>query len=274
MSNMMLRVVTVLTLLPVVIWASVAGGLAFTVMTMILIAIGTVEYFIMASGRASQGSAIIGLPTTLMVIWAFHIQSHLLWIVALVTCVLLTLLVELIRHPGDWARSFWQVMTTLGGVFYVGLAGAVLVAIRSIEPGGMIWLFAVFGITWGTDTFAYIGGRLLGRHKLWPRLSPNKTVEGAVIGALGGTLTAGMVLALGGLLDGSNLIVILIAPLLAIAGDLFESGMKRFFNIKDSRVQGLNVLPGHGGVLDRIDALIWVADFFFLYLLLRGIYNL
>lgn len=261
-----------LALLPVVLWASVSGGLAFTVLTMILIAIGTVEYFIMSHGRPSQGSAIIGLPTTLMVIWSFHIQSYLLWIVALFFCLVLTLMVEIIRHPGDWMRSFWQVMTTLGGVFYVGMAGAVLVAIRSIEPAGVIWLFAVFGITWGTDTFAYIGGRLLGRHKLWPRLSPKKTVEGAIIGALGGTLTAGVVLAQGELLDTLNLIIILIAPLFAIAGDLFESGMKRFFRIKDSGLQGLNVLPGHGGVLDRIDALIWVADFFFLYLLLRGIY--
>ena len=155
---------------------------------------------------------------------------------------------------------------TLAGVFYIGFPSGFLVAIRNAEPNGIIWLLAIFSTTWSTDTFAYLGGRLFGKHKLAPRLSPKKTIEGALIGVLFGFGITLVLLAATDLLNSTTLLLILLAPFVAIAGDLFESALKRYFKVKDSFVQGLNVFPGHGGVLDRVDAMLWVTVIYFIML--------
>jgi phosphatidate cytidylyltransferase len=144
----------------------------------------------------------------------------------------------------------------MSGLLFTAIGMVALSALRA-GPEGAAWTFAVLVVTWTNDAFAYFGGRTLGRHKLWPAVSPKKTWEGLVIGFLGGLLgvlairrwlprdmTAGLCVALG--VAGG-----VFAPL----GDLCKSMVKRAYHVKDTG----RLLPGHGGMLDRIDGVLFVA---------------
>jgi phosphatidate cytidylyltransferase len=131
--------------------------------------------------------------------------------------------------------------------------------------GFLIWLrtdvvFTLLGVVWAGDSAAYYGGRALGRHRLAPEISPNKTVEGSVSGLLG-SVAAGV--ALGKWLLGGSVeylaLVSLIAGVAGQAGDLMESALKRSAGVKDSSA----ILPGHGGMLDRLDSLMFAAPVFY-----------
>jgi phosphatidate cytidylyltransferase len=125
---------------------------------------------------------------------------------------------------------------------------------RDRAEHGLALLLWIFVVTWATDIGAYFTGRALGRRKLAPSISPGKTVEGLYGGMAGATLLGGG----WALLTHLSLTQLVLAPLFALAaqgGDLFESWMKRRANIKDSG----NWLPGHGGLLDRLDGLVPVA---------------
>jgi phosphatidate cytidylyltransferase len=142
------------------------------------------------------------------------------------------------------------------GVVYVGLPVVSLLWIRSDEPYGFAAILFILLCVWTTDTFAYIGGRLIGGARLWPRLSPNKTWAGlisgitasAVIGALFALFLTG---ASPAMLAASGLILGLVAQ----AGDLAESALKRGFGVKDTS----SLIPGHGGFMDRLDGVVPVA---------------
>ncbi len=131
---------------------------------------------------------------------------------------------------------------------------------------GKYLLILVFAITWGNDTFAYTFGRLFGKHKLYEKMSPNKTIEGAIGGLLGGTGLAILVkiFLLKDLSYSDILLVALFAGAFGQMGDLVESMFKRYFKIKDSGM----FLPGHGGVLDRFDAVMFNAPVIYFYFLL------
>jgi phosphatidate cytidylyltransferase len=157
----------------------------------------------------------------------------------------------------EWTRLVrgWGPAWYIGGFFYAALPALALLYIR--EPAeGLVLLVWVFIITWSTDIGGYFVGRSFGRRKLAPTISPNKTVEGLVGGIIAATLLGG----LWAFLTGLGGALYLAAPLFALwaqLGDLFESGMKRRANVKDSG----SFLPGHGGVLDRLDGLVPVALF-------------
>lgn len=139
------------------------------------------------------------------------------------------------------------------GVAYVGVPVAALLAIRGL-PDGAVLAFWSLAIVWATDIGAYFSGRLIGGPRLMPRLSPNKTLAGLGGGMIAALFT-GMAFAQ---YAGLDLRLALVSPLLAIVaqiGDLYESGIKRKAGVKDSGT----VLPGHGGVLDRLDGVVTAA---------------
>ncbi len=156
----------------------------------------------------------------------------------------------------EWSRLVrgWGSGWMAGGFVYALLPALALLWVRERDAHGLILLLWVFIVTWSTDIGAYFIGRAFGRRKLAPSISPGKTVAGLY----GGMATAAL---LGGawvLLTGLGKPLLLLAPLFALAsqgGDLFESWMKRRAAVKDSG----NLLPGHGGVFDRIDGLVPVA---------------
>jgi phosphatidate cytidylyltransferase len=151
-------------------------------------------------------------------------------------------------------------------LLYVGGLLSTLVLVRDAEDGRR-WFFLGLLTTFAIDTGAYAVGRLIGRHKMAPRISPGKTWEGAAGGYIAG---AGACLALNAVLDGgtSTLTLLPLAfllPAVAMAGDLFESWMKRRMGVKDAS----GLLPGHGGFLDRLDSIVFVFPALYLFLRLR-----
>jgi phosphatidate cytidylyltransferase len=156
----------------------------------------------------------------------------------------------------EWTRIArgWGAQWSIAGFVYAVLPALALLWVRERDAHGLQLLLWIFLVTWSTDIGAYFVGRALGRRKLALSISPGKTVEGLYGGMAAATIIAGAwVLAMG---LGRPLLVL--APLFALTaqgGDLFESWMKRRAGLKDSG----NWLPGHGGVLDRLDGLVPVA---------------
>ena len=270
-ANLRDRIITASVLAPVAIFVSLAGGWLFLALALPIMCLAMLEFFVMEKDTPMQGSSLTGIPTALAIALGFFLGKDWLWQAALVLGIACTLALEIARQPRQPARALAQVGTTACGIIYLAFPTGFLISLRSRPDDGLMWLFVVYAITWGTDTFAYIFGKVFGRRKLAPLISPNKTVEGAVGGILCAWLPAFGILALAGSLEARFVPMIMVAPFLAVGGDLFESGLKRLFRVKDSYVAGFNVFPGHGGALDRIDALLWVASWVFLYLLANGV---
>ncbi len=270
-TELRVRLITASVLLPIAILVSFAGGELFFALILPVMAIGMLEFYVMEKDTQTQGSSLTGIPTGIAVVSAFYLERHEVWQMALALCVIGTFILEFARHPKQMGRALAQVGTTLCGVLYVAFPAAFMVSIRNQPENGLIWVFVVFAITWGADTFGYVVGRLFGKRKLAPIISPNKTVEGAIGAILGAWSAAFLLLIFTDSLQPILIPMVAIGPLLAVGGDLFESAMKRFFRVKDSYVAGFNVFPGHGGVLDRIDAMVWVTSWVFLYLYGVGI---
>lgn len=165
-----------------------------------------------------------------------------------------------------------NVATTLTGSFYVALPMALmalvpLLLVDNNEWKALYFLFYLF-LVWGNDVFAYLAGVTMGRHKMCERLSPKKSWEGFVGGVLG-SLAVGALAAC--VLEESYVVwlgLALIVSLSSVVGDLVESMFKRDAGVKDSG----NILPGHGGILDRFDAFILSAPFAFIYILVVCLY--
>jgi len=154
----------------------------------------------------------------------------------------------------EWTRltKGWGPAWYIGGLLYALLPALALLWIR--ERAGIDLLLWVFIVTWSTDIGAYFAGRSFGKRKLAPSISPNKTVEGLY----GGMAAAALLGGAWAIATHLGVALLALAPVLAIAaqaGDLFESGLKRQAGVKDSGTW----LPGHGGVLDRLDGLVPVA---------------
>ena len=147
----------------------------------------------------------------------------------------------------------------MGICYFLSISYGTLIRVSSLDTLKVVYIFIIAFIT---DTYAYIGGRLIGRHKLC-EISPNKTIEGSIIGVVMGTIV-GTVYYLN--VVGSELIFVLLMSLalsiMGEIGDLMFSSIKRYFNKKDYS----NIIPGHGGVLDRFDSVIFIALLFILFL--------
>lgn len=161
-----------------------------------------------------------------------------------------------------------DVAVTAFGPLYTSLAFATLILIRKVDPGmtGALVTFGVMFSVWVNDAFAYFVGSALGAHKLAPRISPNKSVEG-FLGGLVGSVLVWVLLAAFVLTDLSLPVAALfgaVVGVVGVVGDLFESRLKRGAGVKDSG----NVLPGHGGLLDRSDSMLFgsTAALFLLFL--------
>jgi len=155
------------------------------------------------------------------------------------------------------------------GLAYLSLPLSFLTLLAEFEQG-RFWLLFLLVVIWSNDTFAYFAGRKLGRHKLAPVISPKKTVEGAVAGIAGGAAVGLLFVRFTGM-DSSPLntiVITVVVGIVAMAGDLAESLLKRGAGVKDSGT----MIPGHGGVLDRIDSLIFPIPLLYYYLVLKAFY--
>jgi phosphatidate cytidylyltransferase len=246
-SNLTLRVISALILAPVVLLAVWAGGIVFSALIIAIAVLGFWEWTQM-SGPQDPEWTRPGLAGTLACgLLALHFHQWELAVIFIVTPAVAALVIGCAAEPQKWAGL---------GIFYVALPAAGLILIRSGGPTGLAAVIFIMLVVWATDIVAYFGGRAIGGPKLWPRVSPNKTWSGGICG-LAAALLVGI--AMSGYLFGEprfgDILVAAILSVFSQAGDFLESGVKRRFGAKDSG----NLIPGHGGVLDRVDGLFGAA---------------
>lgn len=166
----------------------------------------------------------------------------------------------------EWAKmSAYRPAWLVGGGVYALIFFAAMSVLRS-GPHGFAAILWLFGLIWAADSAAYFGGRLIGGPKLWPAVSPGKTWSGAIIGTIAGVVAGtGVVAAEGISLHPMHAVLGLIIVIAAQLGDLFESGIKRHFGVKDSS----RLIPGHGGIMDRCDSLVAASSVALLFSALR-----
>lgn len=186
----------------------------------------------------------------------FGLEKHLMLL--FIGFLLLLMITYVVAYP---RYSFEQVMTVFFGLFYVCIMLSYIYQVRILE-GGAILVWLIFIGSWGSDTCAYSVGMLIGKHKIIPKLSPKKSVEGCIGGVIGAALLGFLyALALGSRItgiDNPKLLFAIIgasASIISQVGDWAASAIKRNFDIKDYG----NLIPGHGGILDRFDSVIFTA---------------
>jgi phosphatidate cytidylyltransferase len=237
---------------------------------LLLIAGGTlalIELYRMSfNGRTNGVLTGIGLATSALLIAHLHLPISLSTILVVGV---LTLLAALLWPSASIEYRFKDAAVTLFGMLYLGITLSALVATRALPAGEFLVLFVLL-VTWAADTGAYYAGTMWGRRLLAPTISPKKTIEG---------LIGGMALAVGisllmqsWLLPQLSVIDALVLGLLltgtGLIGDLSESAIKRSLGVKDSG----GILPGHGGMLDRLDSVLFTAPTFYYYVtLVRGL---
>lgn len=188
-------------------------------------------------------------------------EQQLRWLKGLIVLDIFILMTNLALNSKNVPRELFHSTFSL---VYIGLPMIVMPMLSEYNGQNYPWMLAsVFILIWCNDTFAYLFGRTFGKHKLFPRVSPNKTWEGFYGGVIS-TLVAAFTMHY--FLDFLPLYgwigLALIVLIFGTVGDLFESAIKRSFNLKDSG----NFMPGHGGILDRIDSLLFVLPLSYFYL--------
>ncbi len=261
------RWITSLVALPILIFPIYYGGVPFLLLICLASSCSLWEYFRIVFNADSQ------LISSSIVLWGYLVSLLLLGVayvydlsgVALVVAVNVVMVGFLSvfiykKNPqvGDIVQKQIQ------GIVYIPLLFSFLILIR-LGPEGMTWILSLLAIIFAGDTSAYYVGSYFGRHKLNPAVSPGKTIEGA-LGGLAGNLIVGGAAFFFFLPTPSWAVAIMFLLALGIAGqfgDLFESELKRSSSLKDSS----RLLPGHGGFLDRVDALLFASPVAYLFIM-------
>lgn len=187
-------------------------------------------------------------PIAIGIAWLGGWPFVLFWTLA--ACIVLWEWTRLVtRSPGTASYTDF-VLWMIAGLLYAGVIALAPVILRRDPALGFVAIVFLFAVVWVTDIAAYFAGRALGGPKLWVAVSPNKTWSGALGGALGGVIAALLVVKVAGLVIAPMLVLVALALSIASqAGDLLESALKRQFGAKDAGA----LIPGHGGLMDRLD---------------------
>jgi len=253
--NLLMRVAAALVMAPVAIGAAYAGGWWWiTLVTLATIGL-YIEWLAVVGAARNKGAVIAGVGALTLCGWGLafdRIEASLL--------MLAIGLVNVGALSGQLRR--W----TIAGFLYGAVAQMASVVVRLDQTHGLAALILVLLVVWATDIGGYFAGRAIGGPKLWPRVSPKKTWAGAL-----GGFAASLVVAAGfAALDVGKIWLLLpLAAVLSIAsqfGDLFESAVKRHFGVKDSS----HIIPGHGGLMDRLDGFVAAIALAAIFGFLRG----
>jgi phosphatidate cytidylyltransferase len=269
--NLALRVVSALLLFPSLMAITWWGGLPFALVCAGAAALAAAELTAMFADRGKTELFAIAFAGLIPIApwWAARRGgTYPEWMLLLLAAASMVLLVGALFRRAPLEEAPGRISAAAMAWLYCGITIASVVALRM--RFGFGWTVLAFVATWLNDTLAYFGGRFFGRHKMLPTISPKKTWEGFAGGAIGSVL-AGLILKaifpeawLPGLTVAGCFLVGIVAALLGPTGDLVESMLKRAAGVKDSG----SLIPGHGGLLDRIDALLFVGPWVYLCALL------
>ncbi len=264
MGNLAKRVISALILLPPVLYIIYKGYVFIDILVSLVVLLCGLEFYKMF--RFKSGEIIFALIFTLLAYFGLScfVDISIFILTGVFVCAGLYVLFSLKEINGSSAKASYLFL----GIFYTGIFPAFIPLIRKFDAeNGFYYLLSFLAVIWLSDTFAYFVGRSIGRHKLYEMVSPKKTIEGSIAGILGGILGVYIIALFFGKYP-SSLFVLLVGVfvnLIGQAGDLFESMFKRDAGIKDSG----NLIPGHGGMLDRVDAIIFAAPV--MYIVIRFI---
>ncbi|MBR5200344.1 MAG: phosphatidate cytidylyltransferase [Alistipes sp.] len=277
MRNLIVRTISGVVLLGIVLGAAFGGPYAYGSFLLLIVVVGMWEFYNIAAATGAVPHRTLGLAAGIVLFvtsfFLFHgfvsmpqsesavdmLIGGILYFAALIP---LCFIVELFHESETPLRN---VATTLMGIFYVAFPMSLMLFIPVLITGEWkpeAFLFYLF-IVWGNDVFAYLTGIAIGKHKMSPRISPKKSWEGFA-GGIVGAIAMGAVgsIVVGGSL-GMWLGLAAVVAITSVFGDLVESMFKREAGIKDSG----KIMPGHGGILDRFDALLISSPFAFVYLI-------
>lgn len=250
------RVIVAIILIPPVIGVLYIGGIPWLTGVLCAAVLGWLELARILQREHFTVDRYLGLFFVVGAVVEAYLHSlnllRLNLLQPLLAALIIFSLIWALYNKGDHPTADWGV--TVASAIYLGFTASFFVALRQ-RTDGFQWAVVAFALTWACDSTAYFVGRIFGRRKLWPRISPKKTWEG-VAGGVVGAIGAGLLLG-GWLLELAIWQSILLGLLVAVAapfGDLAESLFKRRANVKDSS----QLIPGHGGVLDRLDSLLFV----------------
>jgi len=254
------RLLTAAVLIPLAVCCIYLGRLPFLALVVVLLTLAEVEFCRLVARNGFRPTLAFGVG--MLWLWLADAQWPTLGLLqpGMALIFLASLAWQMAHRQGlpvaDWAL-------TISGGLYLGLCGACLVRLRSIQPDGMWWTLTVIPAIMAADSAAYLVGRAWGRHKLARALSPGKTWEGYIAGVIAGGLLTPLLASLWRIEAGAGttvsgrhgLIVGFVIAILAPLGDLAISMVKRQAGVKDTGT----ILPGHGGALDRVDSILWAA---------------
>jgi phosphatidate cytidylyltransferase len=252
MNNLQLRAASAIVLAAAVLWLTWLGGMPFRLLVILGAALVYYEWVSMAGLRPWRSA--VGV-TALAAVAAMLVSGA-------AGSILLGVLIAGVAVAIAAGWVFGRDLSAAAALAYAGFAAVSLAFLRGDDAAGLKAILFLFAVVWATDIAAYFTGKTLGGPKLAPSISPGKTWSGAVGGAAAG-LAAGLAAAAasGAPITGLLAATALFLTVVSQAGDLFESAVKRRFGVKDSG----HVIPGHGGLMDRVDGL--VAAGFALYLI-------
>ncbi len=247
LSNLQKRILSAIVLIAIAVALTWIGGFAFGVLAS---GIGLTVFYEWQMITATRSTAL-----TRGLAWTFLILVLLVLLFLPHALLMLGILfagAAIITAVGGRASGHWPAF----GLLYSGFPSMALALLRGDTGDGFATIIFVFAVVWATDIFAYFNGRALGGPKLAPRFSPNKTWAGAIGGAAAGVAAgvacAAFITPAGGV---PIPVIALLLSVIAQIGDLGESWVKRKFGVKDSS----HLIPGHGGVMDRVDGLVAAA---------------
>jgi phosphatidate cytidylyltransferase len=242
-SDFATRVVTGALMAAAAIVATYLGGHVFAAFWGLIAVIAAVEWQRLSRDGSHDARAAMAAAGAGGAIVAF--------VVGLPGLVVALALAAAIAAVAASARAARLLMAV--GPIYAGGPILGVLWLRAAPADGLLAVLVLFGLVWGSDVFAYLAGRLIGGPRLWPRISPKKTWAGLIGGVAGGVACAALVVVVAGRAVTPSLLgVFVVLTLVSAAGDLFESSLKRRFDVKDSST----IIPGHGGVMDRIDGFV------------------
>jgi len=272
-NQLLLRIITtIIAGIPVLI-CTFYGSVVFLILIIVLTMLSINEFYYMLENKRSNYSLgiIANAISVMLVSSSFFNETKLIWkspFIGIITFFLLAFYIwEVFKKKIYASKSDLLVMLRV--ITYIGITYSYLILLRECKPSsGFHWMIYLITTIWLNDAIAYILGIKFGKHKLSPDISPNKSIEGSLAG-----LTAGIIwsLFLSKFIGISILHAIVLGcfiSILAQIGDLSESLLKRKMQVKDSG----SLLPGHGGVLDRMDSFILTVPVLYYYLLFFNLY--
>lgn len=263
------RIIVSLTAIPFIVVSAYLGGLLFLLFVLGVALLSFYEFSQLVKNKSSNPVTFFGIAAVALLI----LNQYFNWI----DFFRLTLILSAVMLFAELYHKKDSSILNLGGmflgVFYLGLFSASLLSIRELyaysdflyDQGGFL-IISLFVTIWICDSAAFFLGTAFGKHKLFPRISPNKSWEGAVAGFIFAvlTMTAAHFIILDFLSLTESIILGAIIGIVGQVGDLIESLIKRDAEVKDSS----SLIPGHGGVFDRFDSLLFSSPFVYLYLTL------